>query len=86
MLRAIIPFVRSFFKSNHSSNSKITCYHCGEKSLPKHTVYVQFDGEIRPVCCHGCAAILRTVDDLGMREEYLAHKTQQSRQDEQSKS
>ncbi len=87
MIKKIISYIRSLHnKSNHSSNKKITCYHCGDKSLPKYTIYVQFYGEIRPVCCHGCATILRTVDEMGMTEEYLAHKTKLANQDEQSKS
>jgi hypothetical protein len=57
-----------------NSEEKITCYHCAEKSRKKDTVYVSFDGEIRPVCCYGCAAVLKTVEDLGMHEEYLNSK------------
>lgn len=56
------------------SQEKITCYHCGEKSRKKDTVYVRFDGKIRPVCCYGCAAVLKTVEELGMHEEYQSSK------------
>lgn len=53
---------------------KIVCYHCTDKSKKSKTVYVEFDGQIRPVCCQGCAAILRTVENLGIQEEYKARK------------
>ena len=67
---------KSFFHKYASREEKITCYHCGEKSRKSLTIYIQFDGEPRPVCCHGCAAILNTVDELDMHDEYRAHKIQ----------
>ena len=57
-----------------TAEEKIACFHCGEKSKLSLTVYVQFDGATRATCCHGCAAILKTVEELGMHDEYLAHK------------
>ena len=74
MLRKLRHSIRSLFNSDHTSAERISCYHCGEKSTPSRTIYVLFDGSTRAVCCHGCAAILKTVEELGMREEYLAHK------------
>lgn len=59
-----------------STEARITCYHCGETSKQNLTIYVQFDNDMRPVCCHGCAAILNTIEDLGMHEEYHASKIQ----------
>jgi ribosomal protein S27E len=56
------------------SFKRIRCYHCGDKSFPSRTIYVLFDGGERPVCCQGCAAILRSVDKLGMHDAYLEHK------------
>jgi len=76
MLRKLLNSVQSLFNSNHATAERISCYHCGEKSAPSLTIYVLFDGNIRAVCCHGCAAILNTVEELGMRDEYLAHKIQ----------
>lgn len=55
-------------------DNKISCYHCGEKSRRSQTIYVFFGGATRPVCCHGCAAILKTVEELDMHAEYHAHK------------
>lgn len=74
MLRDLFYTIRSLFIESHKSVAKITCYHCGDKSIPSRTVYVHFDGSTRAVCCNGCAAILKTVEDLGMRDEYLANK------------
>jgi hypothetical protein len=77
MLRELLHSIRSVLKLNHSPKiQKITCYHCGDKSTPKRTVYVQFNGSVHPVCCNGCAAILKTVEELNLQEEYLAHKIQ----------
>lgn len=56
------------------ARQRITCYHCGDKSRPKDTVYVTFEGQSRPVCCYGCAAVLKTVEELGMNEEYKNSK------------
>lgn len=58
-----------------NKEERIVCYHCDDTSRKSKTVYVKFDGSIRPVCCQGCAAILRTVEQLGMQEEYKARKT-----------
>jgi hypothetical protein len=77
MIQDLLYAIRKLFKSNQAAKGqKISCYHCGEKSTPKRTIYVQFNGSVHPVCCNGCAAILKTVEELGMRDEYLAHKIQ----------
>ena len=73
-----VKFFESIFallNPGGKSAGKINCYHCGDKSTPRRTVYVRFDGETRAVCCNGCAAILKTVEELGMIDDYLAHKT-----------
>jgi hypothetical protein len=66
--------IRSIFLAAATSDKTIKCYHCGEKSKQEHTVHIQFDGAIRPVCCQGCAAILRTVEELVLHEEYRNNK------------
>lgn len=76
MFQKLLNAIRSLISAHHLSDSKISCYHCGEKSTPSRTVYVQFEGDKRAVCCNGCAAILKTVEELGMCEEYHAHKIQ----------
>ena len=57
---------------------KIVCYHCGELVRRKRAVAVQFDGQSHAVCCHGCAAILRTVEALGQCAQYQASKSRSS--------
>lgn len=74
MFRETLLLVQSLFTSSVSNNEKVTCYHCGEKSRKNLTVYVQFSGLIRPVCCQGCAAILKTVEELGIHDEYKQSK------------
>lgn len=76
MLKHFQGFINTFFRSLITDEEKISCYHCGEKSKKSLTVYIQFDGEIRPVCCHGCAAILKTIEELEMHDEYHSHKIQ----------
>jgi len=76
MRRKLLYSIRSLFNGNGASSNNICCYHCGEYSTPRRTIYVQFDGTSRAVCCNGCAAILGTIEEFGMSEEYLAHKIQ----------
>jgi len=76
MLRNFLHAARTLLNANHASVKKISCYHCSDKSIPSRTVYVHFDGGVHAVCCNVCAAILKTVEELGMRDEYLAHKIQ----------
>jgi len=83
MLRKLYNSLRVYFYSNLKSANKITCYHCGEKSTPSQTIYVDFENVNRPVCCNGCAAILKTVEELGMCEEYHAQKLQMTYPNEQ---
>jgi Putative metal-binding domain of cation transport ATPase len=76
MYPKLLRAIQALFVTDHISATKISCYHCGEKSTPSRTVYVQFEGGKRAVCCNGCAAILKTIEELGMNEEYHAHKIQ----------
>ncbi|MBI1889358.1 MAG: heavy metal translocating P-type ATPase metal-binding domain-containing protein [Burkholderiales bacterium] len=45
-------------------------------------VEVEFAGERRKVCCHGCASVLKTVEQMGMQKQYFAQKAQAASQDE----
>jgi len=74
MLQKLIDSIQSFCNTHPTSNDKIICYHCGEKSIPSRTIYVYFGGASRAVCCNGCAAILMTVEELGIQDEYHANK------------
>ncbi|WP_186864229.1 heavy metal translocating P-type ATPase metal-binding domain-containing protein [Undibacterium griseum] len=59
-----------------NKTEKITCYHCGEKSFPKKTLYVVFNGTEQPVCCHGCLAVLKTIEKNHLIPEYLQTKAE----------
>ncbi|MBR7798984.1 heavy metal translocating P-type ATPase metal-binding domain-containing protein [Undibacterium sp. FT137W] len=37
---------------------------------------VNFQHVLRPVCCHGCLAVLNTIQQNGLTEEYLRSKEQ----------
>ena len=63
-----------FFSFSKKSGVKISCYHCGEKMNEYRALTVQFNAEMRPVCCHGCLAILKTIEKNGMMAEYLQEK------------
>lgn len=75
MIQIPLKYIRSILNSSFNHANKITCYHCGESSSPKRTIYIDFDRNIRPVCCNGCAAILKTVKNLEMYDEYHAQKS-----------
>jgi len=74
MTVTFINFIRNLINNILVPDDKITCFHCGDKTSPKRTIYVRFNDEIQPVCCNGCASILRTIESLNMTDEYLAHK------------
>ena len=64
-----------------ASGEKIECYHCGERMKEKKALYIHFNGQQRPVCCHGCQAILMTIERNKMVSEYLhARSTQMEAQ------
>jgi len=66
--------LRSLFSAIITTEEKISCYHCGEKSGRSRTVYVIFENTRQPVCCYGCAAVLKAVEELGIHDEYHASK------------
>lgn len=56
------------------ASEKLACFHCGDLVKRRHAVQVQFDGAARVVCCHGCASILKTVEQMGMVRQYREQK------------
>ena len=76
MLRKLSSALIAMFARSAATNPKIACFHCGEPVRQKRVVQVVFDGVGRDVCCHGCAAILSTVEQMGQSEQYLARKQQ----------
>ncbi len=46
------------------------CFHCDEPLPPGRAQTVRIDGEERPVCCPGCAAVARLIADSGLTDFY----------------
>ncbi|MFZ6773607.1 heavy metal translocating P-type ATPase metal-binding domain-containing protein [Undibacterium sp. SXout7W] len=65
----------SFFSFPRKTGGKIDCYHCSEKMHEHRALTVNFNGITQPVCCHGCLAILKTIEKNGMIAEYLQAKS-----------
>ena len=49
---------------------KLHCFHCQEVMSARQVVPVRFDGAERQVCCHGCAAVLTTLQENGLCKQY----------------
>ena len=60
---------------------KVPCFHCGDSVRKSGAVTAHFDGADRLVCCRGCAAVLTTVEKMGMKQQYYEEK-QSASQDE----
>jgi P-type Cu2+ transporter len=46
------------------------CFHCGLPVPAGLNLVVKLDGENKPVCCHGCAAVATTIIDSGNANYY----------------
>lgn len=71
----------SFFETKFfafKASEKIDCFHCGEKMRKSNALTASFDGLMQPVCCHGCRAILRTVEQNKLVAEYMKNKASQT--------
>lgn len=60
-------------KFSHSAVRR-PCFHCADLMYEREILPVMFDGEIRQVCCHGCVAVLQTVEQHGLQSEYYLSK------------
>lgn len=60
---------------NQLTEEKLDCFHCDDRMRKSKAVPILFDGEIRQVCCHGCAAILASIEKVHLIEEYYQSKT-----------
>ncbi|MCB1173780.1 MAG: heavy metal translocating P-type ATPase [Leptospiraceae bacterium] len=53
------------------------CYHCGE-TIPaglKPPAAGEFDGQVRPFCCHGCLGACTIIHDAGQGSFYISRDT-----------
>ncbi|MFZ6640413.1 heavy metal translocating P-type ATPase metal-binding domain-containing protein [Undibacterium sp. TC4M20W] len=57
---------------------KTDCFHCGQKMRKSNALTAHFDGRTQSVCCHGCLAVLRTVEHNNLVDEYMKSKTSQA--------
>jgi hypothetical protein len=54
------------------AGAALRCFHCFEPMSARQVIKTAFDGAERLVCCHGCAAVLRTVEENGLCQPYWA--------------
>jgi Cu2+-exporting ATPase len=47
-----------------------TCYHCGLPVPAGIDLHVEIQGEVRPMCCHGCEAVARAILASGHGDFY----------------
>lgn len=58
-----------FFK-----REKCLCFHCGESMRKEGALMVTFQQVPQPVCCHGCLAVLNTIQNNGLVDAYIQSK------------
>ncbi|MFZ6871079.1 heavy metal translocating P-type ATPase metal-binding domain-containing protein [Undibacterium sp. Di27W] len=61
-----------------SAGEKIDCFHCGEKMRESNALTVCFNHHPQAVCCHGCLAILRAIEQNNLVPEYMQNKASQA--------
>lgn len=64
----------SHYLSRFFKREKCTCFHCGERMRKEGALMATFQNERQPVCCHGCLAVLNTIQKNGLIEAYLQAK------------
>lgn len=47
-----------------------SCFHCGLPIPPGIDIHVDYQGEEKPMCCHGCQAVSQAIIDSGMDNFY----------------
>lgn len=70
----IFPSFISAIFASFQAREKIDCYHCDERMRKDNALFVNFNGCVHPVCCHGCLAVLQTIERNGMTAQYLQVK------------
>ena len=62
--------------SNFQKSEKIDCFHCHEKMKKHRALFTMFNGNLYPVCCHGCLAVLQVIERNGMTQQYMEAKNE----------
>jgi hypothetical protein len=58
-----------FFK-----REKCLCFHCGESMRKEKALMATFQQQQHPVCCYGCLAVLKTIENNNLVDDYLRSK------------
>lgn len=82
MLQTLFSMIGDWRARKRQSPGKINCFHCGDSVKATRAVFVEFDGASHAVCCHGCAAVLKTVQQMGMLQQYRAQKEQAAKEND----
>ncbi|MFZ6766246.1 heavy metal translocating P-type ATPase metal-binding domain-containing protein [Undibacterium sp. Di26W] len=56
------------------AGSRLSCFHCSETMRERNALAVKFNGSPQLVCCHGCLAILQTIEQNHLVDAYLENK------------
>jgi len=64
---------------NHASTP---CFHCGLPVDDKLNIYVDYEGENKPMCCYGCQAVSQAIIDSGM-DDFYKYRTSTSEKPEE---
>jgi P-type Cu2+ transporter len=59
---------------NKTSAAHTHCFHCGLPVDDNLNIYVEYKGENKPMCCHGCQAVSQAIIDSGM-DEFYSYRT-----------
>lgn len=54
----------------NKSTTPIHCFHCGLPVPDNLNIYVEYQGEKKPMCCYGCQAVAQAIIDSGMDDFY----------------
>ena len=61
--------------------AEVHCYHCDLPTADPVEFFVQIDGEPRPMCCPGCAAVASAIVDGGLSSFYQYRSSSSARPD-----
>jgi Cu2+-exporting ATPase len=60
----------------------MSCFHCNEIIPVGTELVVEINGELQPMCCHGCQAVAQTIVDYGLIDYYKFRSNLPAKPDE----
>lgn len=57
------------------STEPTSCFHCGQPVDDNLHIYVEYQGENKPMCCYGCQAVANAIINSGMDDFYKYRTT-----------